>query len=1029
MSSIIGKDTDLKLPRIVLVEASAGSGKTRALTLRLAQYLVSRAIPNNRLRNILAVTFTNNAALEMKQRVLRLLKQAALGAENDEVSDLRSAVGLPAHELRKRAGAVVGEILDQYSDFQIQTIDSFLARVFKASALEFGFSPGFQVVLDSRPILDEAFSLMAGEVVKGSESEETLNELANRLRELKSSRGKFQWNPYRNLSTEVKRLYSRIVSTARPLSDTDHSAEYRSKGARLCELVEKLGAALDLSPLQPSSRFVKYREEAKARRIDRLIELQFPDSPAVKGKSPQIEFRKFTEAMSSLCEEIAALRGELVVLHAREYFQPYIRTHRLLQGAIDEVRRRRGEVDLGDLILKLARFIETGNVPDLYVSLGERIYHYLIDEFQDTAPIQWNTLYPLIDNSLSEGGSFFAVGDIKQSIYGFRGADWRIMKTLSEQRAFASAPTEVIPLSVNYRSGGRILDFVRTVFHQNVPLRVLDGAERVSGLSTFRQEPRSGAKDKGYVSAKVITGDTDERPEREEILAVVAQCLARGYARRNIAILTPENEDVVKVSGWLNEAGHEFIPFSTLDIRTRKVVGEVLMILRFLDSPLDDLAFAAFLLGDIAGTRIDRDGPPRGRETIRAFVFEHHRTAVRRPLYAMFRERFPDLWNRYFDQLFGLTGYLPLYDLITHVYKSFDVFGLVPAEEAALVKLLEVIAQFEEQGRNSLKEFIGFADEISEDSDWNLDVPPDVNAIRVMTVHKAKGLGFPVVIVLLYDVPMRGDGIYLEETKETVRLVRLVKKDKTKEESPLSPLFADRELKTRVDQLNKLYVAFTRASGEMYVLGVNYGKGDEPSAFIPAGEYGKPAAKASRSDDKREERTVSLSYGARARVEQTEGSEGIHPEETRRGELVHNILARLEFVDGLDANYLNTCVEEEARKSGDLSRIPEMQKLLETFLRSPGISPLFQTSPDRKILNEREFVRSDGQLFRVDRVVVDPSAVTVIDYKTGAERGEYAHQVRNYMAIVRDAFPGKEIRGALAYVDLAILWPVPEGNK
>ncbi|HEX9615056.1 MAG TPA: UvrD-helicase domain-containing protein, partial [Bacteroidota bacterium] len=138
MSSVIGRDTDLHLPRIVVVEASAGSGKTRALTLRLAQYLVSKAIPHNHLRNILAVTFTNNAALEMKQRVLGLLKQTALGQDNGEVRDLRGIVELPPHELKARAAAVVDEILDHYSDFQVQTIDSFLATVFKASALEFG---------------------------------------------------------------------------------------------------------------------------------------------------------------------------------------------------------------------------------------------------------------------------------------------------------------------------------------------------------------------------------------------------------------------------------------------------------------------------------------------------------------------------------------------------------------------------------------------------------------------------------------------------------------------------------------------------------------------------------------------------------------------------------------------------------------------------------------------------------------------------------------------------------------------------
>lgn len=1028
MASTLRKDTDLRFPRVFVVEASAGSGKTRALTLRLAQYLLSKAVPHNRLRNILAITFTNNAAVEMKQRVLRLLKQAALGAEDDAVQDLRRIVGMSDHDLRARAGAVLEEILDQYSDFQVQTIDSFLSRVFKASALEFGFSPGFQVVLDSRPLLDEAFSLMAGEMVQGSESAETLNELANRLRELKSSRGKFQWNPFRSLSSEVKQLYSRIVSTARQLSDEDLSSEFRSKGKELCVLVEKLGAAIDRSRLQPAVRFEKYREEARAGRIDRLLELQFPESPAVKGKSPQIEFGKFTRDTQSLREEIDALRTELVVLHARAYFQPYIRTHSLMQKAIDDVRRRRGEVDLGNMILTLAQFIEAGNVPDIYVSMGERIYHYLIDEFQDTSPIQWKTLLPLIDNSLSVGGSLFVVGDTKQSIYGFRGADWRIMKALAEGRYFASAPTDVIPLSVNHRSAERILDFVRTVFHDIVPLRVMDGAERLSGLLTFRQETKPEFRDKGYVETRVIKGDTDERPERNEIVGIVEECLSRGYAGRDIAILTPENEDVVKVSGWLNEAGHEFIPFSTLDIRTRKITGELLSFLRFLDSPIDDLAFATFLTGDLFRRRRERDGIPLTGEEVRRFIFDHHRHAIRRPLYAVFKERHADLWSWYFDQLFGLTGYLPLYDLTTQVYKSFDVFELVPEEEAALVKLLEVVGQFEEQGRNSLKEFLGFAEEISEDSDWNIDVPPDVNAIRIMTVHKAKGLGFPVVIVLLYDVPLRGDGIYLEETEEAVRLVRLVKKEKIKEESPLSAMLADKETKTRVDQLNKLYVAFTRATHEMYVVGVNYDRGDEPSAFLPARKYGEPAPKAATPRAGSEEKRVPLVYSTKARIEQADRPEKIHPEETRRGEFIHRILARIEFINMLPHDEIIRSIREEQRTLRGSVDAGELEPLLSRFFSSPEISALFQKTSDRRVLNEREFVRSDGQLFRIDRVVVDPSTVTVIDYKTGVEREEYAEQVENYVTIVREVFPGRDVRGLLAYVDQGTLRTV-SGKK
>ena len=1020
MSTILPIDTSLKFPRVMVVDASAGAGKTTTLTQRLAQLLLSKKIPENRLSSLLAITFTNNAAVDMKQRVLSLLKNAALGEEKT-LEDLRGLVSMNDHDLKVRAGQVLGEILDHYSEFQVQTIDSFLSRVFKASALEFGFTPGFNVVIDSRPLLDEAFDAFAGEIAEGTEAARLLQELAYKLLVMRQSDGKYLWNPYRELARQVKALYSKIVSTARPLAEEDRSKEYQAKGKKLCELIEGIGEMMDRSKLVPAARFVVYRHEARAGKIDRLLDLQFPDSPATKSKSPQIEFAKFMKSVESLRAEIAALRSELIVLHAQTYFEPYIETHRILSETLDRVKRRKGEVDLADITLRLARFMDDGTVPDLYVALGERIHHYMIDEFHDTAPIQWKTLVPLIENSLSEKGSLFVVGDTKQSIYGFRGADWRIMRDLRDGKFFPSAPTENLTLGMNYRSGERILNFTRTVFHDIVPFQILTGAAEASGLAGFEQEPRPEAKGKGYVESILMEGDTETRPEKETILKIVADCLHRGFALRDLAILTPENEDVVKVSGWLNEAGHPFVPFSTLDIRTRKVIGELIALLRFLDSPIDDLSFGSFLIGSLLSARLRTDHSKVTTEQLRKFIFDHHRENGRRPLYALLKEQYPDLWAAYFNHLFTLSGYLPLYDLTTQVYKRFGIFDLVDGEEAALVKLLEVVKHFEERGMNSLREFIGFAEEISEDSDWNIEVPPDVNAVRIMTVHKAKGLDFRVVIALLYDVALRADRVYMEETQKEVRLVRLVKKH-GEENSYLRQLLVDRELNNRVDQLNKLYVALTRAKDEMYVLGVQYPQSKEPSSFLPVKGYEaseKPPVEAVKPTLERTAELLHHNLG----TDQSNEAVRVHLEETKRGDVIHSVLARIvEPGEDLD-NAVQGALRAEQEERG-VQLDASIGESIIRFLRQPAIRGYFEGRNGRTILNEQEFVRNDGQLFRMDRVVVDRNVVTVIDYKTGDEQAEYAEQVRNYMAILKDVYNGMEVKGVLAYLDQNLVKPV-----
>ena len=1013
MPTLLPKDTELKFPLVTVVDASAGSGKTTTLTHRLAQLLLSKHIPHNGLGNILAITFTNNAAVEMKRRVLGLLKDAALGLP-DALEDLRPLLSMNDREIQARANEILEQVLDRYSEFQVQTIDSFLAKVFKASALEFGFSPGFDIVIDSRPLLDEAFDAFAGKIEQGSHEAKLLEYLAFRVFLFRSGDAKFYWNPYKELSKQVKNLYAKIVSTARPLVQEDRSIEYLEKGKKLCGLVEEVGMMIDRSKVVPSAHFVKYRIEAQAEKIDRLIDLQFPDSVATKSKSPQIEFAKFTKAVEPLRAQIESLRQDLIVLHAQTYFQPYIETHRILTDTVERIKRREGRVDLGDITLKLANFVREGAVPDLYISLGEKIHHYLIDEFQDTSPIQWQTLAPLIENSLSSSGSLFVVGDMKQSIYGFRGADWRIMRDLIDGKYFPSAPKELLTLETNYRSGQKILDFTKEVFHDIVPLQVMSGAAQASGLATFKQKPRPAAKGKGVVETFIFEGRTEERPERDLILRIVKDCLIRGFRLRDLAILTPENEDVVKVSGWLNEQGYEFVPFSTLDIRTRKAIGELLGLLKFLDSPIDNLAFGSFLLGAIFRSRLQHDHETITAADLSQFIFEHKHSGERRPLYVAFKERYAPFWDRYFESLFTNSGFLPLYDLTTQIYKRFGVFDILPQEEAALVKLLEVIKDFEERGMNSLREFIGFAQELSEDSDWNIEVPPDVDAVRVMTVHKAKGLDFRVVIVLLYDVALRSDRVYMEETKEGVRLVRLLKK--YGEADPyLSKLVVDRELKNRVDQLNKLYVSLTRAKEEMFVLGVQYPQSKEPSAFLPGTGYEeKKKSKVTPDPEKKEVRATLLHHSKGAMVKGS--ARRIHLEETRRGELMHSLLARIVLVKDDPSSEIREAVKEEGSLLGDPAALESAEKSIRGFLKG-DILDYFRPLKGRSVLNEQEFARSDGQLFRMDRVVADADTVTVIDYKTGEEQEGYDEQVRNYMKILHDVFAGKKVKGLLAYVD------------
>lgn len=1018
--SVLPADSELSnLPGFLVVSASAGSGKTTALTHRLIQFLVSDRIRYNEMRNILAITFTNNAAAEMKSRTLRLLKNISLGVHKD-IQSIMPLVSLDEDTLRTRAGMIVEEALDDYSAFQIQTIDSFLARVFKASALDLGFTPDFEILLDSRPLLTEAFEAFARGVGEGTESAGLLTHLIDLLPYLRGSTKKYAWNPYADLARNVKDLYQKLIQASGNLSTKDYAKEMRNVGETLRELLLKLEKTVDDSGLTKMQRFANYATEARQRKFDRLIELKFADPPFTK--TAKHEYQNLLTQTQDIRSRIVALRAELITLRARSFFQPYVRTHEFLQQTLDQIRRQQGKMFIGDVANKLARSIERANVPEIYFNLGEKIHHFLIDEFQDTSPIQWRNLEPLIAESLAGHGSLFVVGDMKQSIYSFRGADWRIMKRIAEENVFPSVRAVRKDLPLNYRTKEHIVRFNEDVFGNIVPLRILNGAAQETGLASLHQEVPEAAKDKGYVETVYLEGNTDIRPERAKILEVIHECRQRGYSLRDIAVLTPENQDVVQVSGWLNEGGIEFIPYSTLDIRTRKVVGEVLALLRFLDSPIDDLAFATFLLGDIFSTLLKLDGSKTTKDSLQRFAFDSRPTRpVAGALYVKFRTEFPDLWSKYYDELFGLAGYVPLYDLASDVLKIMRAFEIAPKEEAALLKLLEVVMKFEERGENSLKEFVGFAEsaERGREADWNIEVPPDVDAVRIMTVHKAKGLGFRVVIVLLYDVNMRRNRLFMQETKEGIELIRLVE-DETEEVPELAELFLAKDLQERVDQLNKLYVALTRAEEEMYVVSVKYEKATEPSSFLPEKgyePYSKPPVSAQSSAA---EETLSMFHHSVRQMRRSEKPARIAFDETKRGELIHRILAGIQYIDSDIPGALNKAVGLE-KQSGTIFNETETTSLLLNVLTTPGIKEFFQRSAAGNVLNEQEFVSSDGQLYRMDRVMIHGDKVTVLDYKTGEENEEYRSQVLGYMEVLKGVYPNKTVEGFLVYVDKKIV--------
>ncbi len=1004
-----------------ILKASAGSGKTHALTKRYVQFLLSNKHLHNDLRKILAVTFSNNAAKEMKERILNWLKSVYFGDEK-KINELLQVVGLQRDELIKDSGMLIEKILNNYSDFQIRTIDSFMATIFKSSAIDFGYPPDFEIQMSNEAILEYAFNLYLRKIKHGATECMWLEGILDILEVAQKGDSAYLWDPTRRLIDETKTLYRKISSIGKDIITKDFSDEIKGLKNEMSQVAEDIERLITESGLQrrSNSSFNSILELIRKDCYTDLMKKGITNPPVTKPKN-KIEM----DAYNEICDKwkrLAEMISTYKYYYACSYYHPYIEFYHEFKDLVETVKKQQAKVFIEDINKKLLDYIDDHIVPAIYFRLGEVIFHYLIDEFQDTSPIQWNILFPLIENSLSSGGSLFVVGDTKQAIYGFRNADYQIMRSLEERNPFPSTSHNVENLETNYRSHEIIIRFVKDLFQDISGKDNYKDAVNLSGLVDYKQEAKIENKNKGYVSVTICKNDEVSIPEQDKIIHLIDKLKQRGYKYRDIAILTYENKNVVNITSWLNQEGIPVISYSSLDVRKRKITLEIISLLKFLDSPVDDLSFAAFILGDMFSKCIESDRvggkliQPVDRKEILNFLFRNNE---RRPLYKAFQGEFDYLWELYFEGLFRSVGYLPLYDLVIDAFHTFHVFD-IKEEESALAKILEVIKDFEQDGNNNLSDFLRLAENDNDsDKKWDIDIPVGIDAIQVMTIHASKGLEFPVVILLLYEVTSKGFDYITAEDRDGVTLLKITK-NIASGNIELSDIYKREKIRDTVTKLNTLYVALTRAEAEMYLIGVSENGNRYPFDIIPGDGFSLgdlPSNSYSKECEFPEPAELLHHEMPLIMCQNTSGLSNI--KEKKRGEFIHKVLYFIDYVD--------EDMEEKIRDAIKLANV-DMQQLydeyellpvISKFLNNIQIRDYFIKVPDRAIKKEQEFMNDRGEVFRMDRVIIDKEKVTVIDYKTGMDTEDrHEEQIKNYMMILKQIYPDKEIEGVLAYVDL-----------
>ena len=1011
---VLTPDTALELPRVTVLRASAGSGKTWTLTRRYVQFALSRRVPANGLASLLAITFSNNATREMKENVLEWLKRLAL-REEGRTASMEAVVEGGA--LADRAAALLERILDGWSEFQVRTIDSFMNSVFRGAAIGFGYSPEMETTTHLGPIVDYAFDLFLREAGPGSPAAALLDGTIRRVLANRREQGAFAWDPVTQLRDTVASLEGVISELEAPLASVDVEPSMRELEGRIAAALESVEAHVRTCGLEASARskLGTALELARSGRFTELLGTSLLTCPVKKGGARDAAAKERYERIVEEWGLVRAWVGRYAGLWARAFWAPAIGLHEALQPSLRTARRVRGAVHLGDIKRELRDWLDAGAVPDVYFQLGEKVHHWLIDEFQDTSPLQWKILFPLVENSLASGGSLFVVGDTKQAIYGFRQADWRIMHQLARESPFPSVRHHESPeLAVSRRSRPRVLALAERVFRAAADSDEPWGRRvaAASGLTTYRQEAVNPDRDPGHAEIVVVDHDPETSPEMERLRETVRDLHARGYRRSDIAVLAATNDVVVAAAARLAADGIRVLSSSSLDARSRPAVAEVLALLAFLDSPPDDLSFAGFLLGDLFAASVARAHPDLDRAGVRRFLFA---SRGRHPLYKEFQLAFPRAWKDFFAGLFTSTGYLPLYDLVSRVLSSFDAFAALGDEEAAFARLLEAVKTFEGSGLNSLHAFLASAREEGGE-EWDIVAPPGIDAVRVMTVHKAKGLGFPAVVLLQYGQGYKADPWAVVRGGDGIELVR-VNEDLAGLDPGLGEIQDAQKDRFWVERLNTLYVALTRAKREMYVIGARGGRNPFPFDLLPVEEFPPGGAKDPPPAEARPGQMRSDVAHVAALQPPVAAGGGLSYAERRRGDLIHKVLSLIVTTDDLDSAVKDAAARvRRAMRSPDGEALPD----LAAVLRQLGVADWFMARPGRQVFTERDFCDEHGQVHRMDRLVLDPERVLVIDWKTGGEEigtPEQEAQVRAYMAILRQVYPDRRVEALLVQLD------------
>ncbi len=1077
-----------------IYRASAGSGKTYRLTQDYIHLLFDPKRERAH-RRILAVTFTNKATDEMKTRILKELHALSQGDKSDYREGLMAKFSMDEEAVNIRAKNILTTILHDYSSFSISTIDRFFQQVIRSFARDIGVHGGYNLELDNSATLEQSVDNLFLDLSK-DENKQLLQWLTAYAEErIEQSEN---WNMRSNIMDLGKEIFKesyqhKAEDTNRKLHEREFLANYRKSLRKIKDDFEdkvKRAAADGLAVMARNGLTHEDFAYKTTNVLEKLVKgkleisnrfIGFADDVTncyTKSKPQDVKSAiesAYNNGLGQCFRQIVELLSvDIVTYNSAVMVLKHINTLGILSDLAVQIKQLTDEQNtmlISDSNMLLNKIIDNSDTPFVYEKTGITIDNFMIDEFQDTSTLQWKNFHPLMANSLSAGKFNLVVGDVKQSIYRWRNSDWKL---LDEQILKDFRPEQIHEenLETNWRSDKNIIDFNNSFFrraasllqsklNENIQpvLPVYPALEALThkiehAYANIHQQtsPKAGT---GKVEIRFIDADENEDGWKAESLerlpAMLEELQLRGYHPADICILVRKNDEeqqvIHKLLNYKTTPGakpnvcYDIMGNEGLLIGAAASVRFILGVLQLFVNPADSIQ-QTIVNYEYARGRQKKSENEALNECFSSTVSSEN----------VFSTLFTSEENERLKQV----QHSSLYDMVEQIISLFDI-GNWHNEAVFVQAFQDVVFRYTSGKTADLNSFLVW---------WKknggkqcISTPDSQTAMRIMTVHKSKGLDFRVVIMPFcdWDLDSRMRNIlWCEPSVAPFNELPLLPIEYTSKlgQSIFAENYFDEQMHLFIDSLNVAYVAFTRAKNELICMAPapkkeveSLDKINSLSALLTAcfsvetpgldneiiplskaydgvekvfslGESLQPVYKdvVNFAGNEKINEYPSVTSSDRLRIRHQSLDyllENQHLTDSRLnyGIIMHDILRNITRKND-QTKAINEMIRE-GRISGEEAGIVEQE--MEKFWNLPGAESWF--ADDVRVLNETTILIPTGEQYRPDRVVIKGNEATIVDYKFGDKESKtYIKQVKQYMDLIAEM--GYQTIGFVCYVSL-----------